>query len=217
METSQRRRLPTTTYVTASPETWSLIRGAYLSGLSAPTVAARFGISVTALRKRARREGWTKAAFAASATPWAVGRGPAARAGAGAAEDPAARADEAAVVALWRAPLAIRAPDLARKALAGAAQALKAGQGLNAVRLARAASEIARLDGLLDWADEDVAVADEERDGRDAQMRMFIREQALDLAERLVDGRDLPAVYVDLKAELARLAEVRRAATEAGT
>ena len=61
---------PRTTYVTASPATWSLIRGAYLSGLSAPTVAVRFGVSVSAIRKRARREGWTKAVFAATATPW---------------------------------------------------------------------------------------------------------------------------------------------------
>lgn len=55
---------PKSTYVTASPQTWELIRAAYLSGLSAPTVAARFGVSVTALRTRAMREGWTKAAFA---------------------------------------------------------------------------------------------------------------------------------------------------------
>ena len=40
--------------------------GAYLSGLSAPTVAARFGVSVSALRKRARREGWTKQQYAAA-------------------------------------------------------------------------------------------------------------------------------------------------------
>ena len=48
---------PKSTYVTASPQTWELIRAAYLSGLSGPTVAARFGVSVTALRKRAMREG----------------------------------------------------------------------------------------------------------------------------------------------------------------
>ena len=69
-------RLPHTRYVTASPETWSLIRGAYLSGLSAPTVAARFGVSETALRRRARREGWTKRDFAARSTPWPLGRTP---------------------------------------------------------------------------------------------------------------------------------------------
>ena len=56
----------TTTYVRAGPRAWALIRDAYLSGLSAPTVAARFGISVCAVRKRARREGWTKAAASAN-------------------------------------------------------------------------------------------------------------------------------------------------------
>jgi|GEM_PF-4128770 len=43
-------------YVTVSPDTWSLIRGAYLSGLSARTVAGRFGAAEGALRKRAARE-----------------------------------------------------------------------------------------------------------------------------------------------------------------
>jgi hypothetical protein len=46
-----------THYRTASPETWSLIRGAWLSGLSAPTVGARFGAASGAIRKRAKREG----------------------------------------------------------------------------------------------------------------------------------------------------------------
>ena len=59
------KALPKTRYVTVAAETWGLIRGAYLSGLSAPTVAARFGVSVTALRKHAAKEGWTKRAFAA--------------------------------------------------------------------------------------------------------------------------------------------------------
>ena len=60
------KALPKTRYVTVAAETWGLIRGAYLSGLSAPTVAARFGVSVTALRKHAAKEGWTKRVFAAS-------------------------------------------------------------------------------------------------------------------------------------------------------
>ncbi len=66
------RAHPATTYVRASPETWGRIREAYLSGLSAPTVAARFGVSVAAIRKRAAREGWTKAAMghASRAPSW---------------------------------------------------------------------------------------------------------------------------------------------------
>ncbi len=203
------RALPKTRYVTVAAETWGLIRGAYLSGLSAPTVAARFGVSVTALRKHAAKEGWTKRAFAArqalerSAPP----AGPAPNAA------PDGPPDEAAVLAAWRAPLYIRPDDLARKALAGAAHALKAGEGLNAVRLARAASEIVRLNDVLDWAEEDPAKADERFETGQAMMRMFLREQALTLAQDLVAGRDLPPDYADLKRELARL-EATRAAAE---
>ena len=209
------KALPKTRYVTVAAETWGLIRGAYLSGLSAPTVAARFGVSVTALRKHAAREGWTKRAFAArqaqarSAPP----PGPAAAAApAPAADGPP---DEAAVLAAWRAPLHIRPEDLARKALANAAHALKAGEGLNAVRLARAATEIARLNGILEWADEDPAEADERFETGQAMMRMFLRERALTLAQDLIAGRDLPPEYEDLKLELARL-EAVRAAADAG-
>ncbi|MDP1912813.1 hypothetical protein [Brevundimonas sp.] len=209
------RALPKTRYVTVAAETWGLIRGAYLSGLSAPTVAARFGVSVTALRKHAAREGWTKRAFAArqaaerTALPsgsWAAGPTPAAP-----ADGPP---DEAAVLAAWRSPLHIRPEDLARRALANAAHALKAGEGLNAIRLARAATEIARLNGVLEWAEEDVAQADERFEAGQAMMRLFLRERALTLAQDLIAGRDLPPEYEDLKLELARLEAVRAAAAE---
>lgn len=204
------RALPKTRYVTVAGETWGLIRGAYLSGLSAPTVAARFGVSVTALRKHAAREGWTKRAFAArqASARSAPPPGPA----------PVAPADgppdEAAVLAAWRAPLHIRPEDLARKALAGAAHALKAGEGLNAVRLARAATEIARLNGVLEWAEEDPAEADARFEAGQAMMRLFLRERALTLAQNLIAGRDLPPEYEDLKLELARLETMRAAADE---
>lgn len=227
MQETSRRRLPRTRYVTASPETWSLIRGAYLSGMSAPAVAARFGVSETSIRRRAGREGWTKAAFAARATPWVVPPGAPNLAGktladpaqgapeAGAAPDGEA-AREAPVLDHWRAPIHIRPNDLARKALAGAMSALKAGEGLNALRLARAAAEIARLNAALDWADEDVADAEAAAEFRHQQMQMFIRERALGLAQDLAAGRDLPPEYVALKAELARLEAERLAEEGAG-
>ena len=209
------RALPKTRYVTVAAETWGLIRGAYLSGLSAPTVAARFGVSVTALRKHAAKEGWTKRAFAArqaavrSAPPSGLASG------APAPTAPDAPPDEAAVLAAWRAPLHIRPDDLARRALAGAAHALKTGEGLNAVRLARAATEIARLNDVLNWADEDPADTEERFEAGQAMMRMFLRERALTLAQDLMAGRDLPPEYEALKVELARL-EAVRAAAEAG-
>ena len=151
-------RLPHTRYVTASAETWSLIRGAYLSGLSAPTVAARFGVSETALRRRARREGWTKRDFAARSTPWPLGRTPpsgptGALAAPGLPPDPDAPLTEDDVVAAWTSPIQIRPHDLARRTLAAAAEAVRGGRGLTALRLARAASEIARLDALFEWVE----------------------------------------------------------------
>lgn len=209
MQEPSRRRLPRTRYVTASPETWGLIRGAYLSGMSAPAVAARFGVSETSIRRRAGREGWTKTAFAARVTPWLIP--PGARAIARSAEAAATpdasdleAAREAPVMDHWRAPLTIRPDDLARKALAGAMSALKAGEGLNALRLARAAAEIARLDAVLEWTDEDLANSEADAEFRFQQMQTFIRERALNLAEDLVAGRDLPEQYATLKADLIR-------------
>ena len=201
-------RLPHTRYVTASPETWSLIRGAYLSGLSAPTVAARFGVSETALRRRARREGWTKRDFAARSTPWPLGRTPpmggvgggptGVVAAPGLPPDPDAPLTEDDVVAAWTSPIQIRPNDLARRTLAAAAEAVKGGRGLTALRLARAASEIARLDALFEWVEYDPA--EQERDaesGRQLTLR-WVRERALRLAEDLAAGRPLPPEYADL-------------------
>ena len=209
------KALPKTRYVTVAAETWGLIRGAYLSGLSAPTVAARFGVSVTALRKHAAKEGWTKRAFAARQAAARSASSSGLATGAPAPTAPDAPPDEAAVLAAWRAPLHIRPDDLARRALAGAAHALKTGEGLNAVRLARAATEIARLNDVLNWADEDPADTEERFEAGQAMMRMFLRERALTLAQDLMAGRDLPPEYEALKVELARL-EAVRAAAEAG-
>ncbi|RZJ83053.1 MAG: hypothetical protein EON88_29365 [Brevundimonas sp.] len=82
--------------------------------------------------------------------------------------------------------------------------ALKAGEGLNALRLARAAAEIARLDAVLDWSEEDLANSEADAEFRFQQMQTFIRERALNLAEDLFAGRDLPEQYVTLKADLER-------------
>lgn len=196
-------RLPTTRYVTASAETWSLIRGAYLSGLSAPTVAARFGVSETALRRRARREGWTKRDFAARSTPWPLGRAPptgpaGVLAAPGLPPDPDAPLTEDDVVAAWSAPIQIRPGDLARRTLAAAAEAVRGGRGLTALRLARAANEIARLDALFEWVEYDPA--EQERDAESGRelTRRWVRERALRLAEDLAAGRPLPPEYADL-------------------
>ncbi|HZW16824.1 MAG TPA: hypothetical protein VFF66_11310 [Brevundimonas sp.] len=202
-----RNGLPNTRYVTASPETWSLIRGAYLSGLSAPTVAARFGVSETALRRRARREGWTKRDFAARATPWPLGRTPPMGVPGGPAgvlaapnlpPDPDAPLTEDDIVAAWSSPIQIRPNDLARRTLAAAAEAVRGGRGLTALRLARAASEIARLDALFEWVESDPAEQERQAEAGQMMARQFLRERALRLAEDLAAGRPLPPEYADI-------------------
>ena len=57
------------TYTKVSPQTWELVRAGYLPGLSATVVARRFGVTLSSLRKRASREGWTKAALARAGAP----------------------------------------------------------------------------------------------------------------------------------------------------
>lgn len=42
-------------------ETWGAARGDYLAGLSAAAVCARYDLGLSALRARARREGWRRA------------------------------------------------------------------------------------------------------------------------------------------------------------
>lgn len=193
------RSAPETRYVFVGPETWALIRDAYLSGLSASAAAGRYGVSVTALRRRAAREGWTKRAYAAALDPDRVRAAEAAFAARALRAAPGDPAEDAALEG-WTAPLHIRAPDLARRALAAAAQAVRSGEGLQAARLARAASEIARLDGVLDWADEDVAEADARFEHNQATMRLFLREKALQLAQALAAGQPLPPEYEALRA-----------------
>jgi hypothetical protein len=186
-------------------------------------------VSEGAIRKRAAREGWTKRDFAARATPWPRGRAPGAGVGAapppdeagtpepGTPEPGSLAATEARILERWKAsPFVIQPNDLARKALAGAAHALKAGEGLNALRLARAAAEIARLDGLFDWAIEDVAETEAQVEARHEIMQMFLRERALSLAEDIVAGRPLPPEFDALKDHLARLAAAAEARTQAG-
>lgn len=199
---------PRTSYRHVGLSTWHLIRHAYLSGASAPTVAARYGVSVSALRKRAAAEGWTKRVYARSqlqppTTAWEQaandhGAGALAEASAlpGAENDPLTRpptdVEAAFVRKLWPIP-DLRAGDLARKALALADQALRLGRALDARRFADAARTIADLDQLLPWTsdehDPDAAAA------RGEIMRDFIQERAVDLALQLERGELLEPQY----------------------
>ena len=191
------RAHPATTYVRAGPQTWGRIREAYLSGLSAPTVAARFGVSVAAIRKRAAREGWTKAAMGDSPSPsW---RGPAPRAvGEAAFPDPLVAAEQP-VVEAFRIPLALHPRTLARQSLARAAHALREGRALDAQRMAHAAEAVLRVEARVDWWPEDGEEIDD--DGREALLVQFVRSIAVDVAVKLARGQPLPAAYADLAAE----------------
>lgn len=190
------RAKPKTTYVAASPQTWELIQAAYLSGLSAPTVAARFGVSVTALRKRAAREGWTKRAYATAQAP-AAEAPPQAHA-------PAAVPIELtveAVAARQMIPLFEEPTVMARRALGQAQRAIAEGRGLEAARLVKAARELHALEDYIPSARYLFGDEEDERDydRRREQMRVLVRDLALTLAERIVAGKPLPAEFQALR------------------
>ena len=42
------------------PETWARVRAAYVAGEPAPSVARRFDVGLSNLRRRAMKEGWTR-------------------------------------------------------------------------------------------------------------------------------------------------------------
>ncbi len=192
---------PTTTYVTASRRTWEMIRAAYLSGLSAPTVAARFGVSVSGLRKRAQREGWTKRCQADWASGAQMGP-PAPWTGAAPAPTPAPAPipdtgdlppDLATLHAIAVPPAPLDAPSVARKALSLAMRALTHGRSADALRLARAAALIAKLDEVVpqNWEVENA----DEVESRHSALQDLAFNIAGELAEALMAGKGelLPA------------------------
>ncbi|WP_269714145.1 hypothetical protein [Caulobacter sp. NIBR2454] len=193
---------PTTTYHLVTPATWELVRAAYLSGLSAPTVCARFGVSVPALRKRARRQGWTKAAYAAR-DPVAAPYGPAAAASMAAAPGVAAPASPAAggpvndlpQMLEGLPPLDVNPAALARKALSDAAYAMRYGRPREARAYAQAAEAIARMNELIPYAtpcDDDLA-----HQWRLTALRSAIHEMAVQIAEGIAKGEPIPATYTE--------------------
>ncbi|WP_339915403.1 hypothetical protein [uncultured Brevundimonas sp.] len=46
------------------PETWAMVKAAYVAGESAPSVARRFDVGLSNLRRRAMAEGWTRSRIA---------------------------------------------------------------------------------------------------------------------------------------------------------
>lgn len=156
-------------YYKASEATWELIRAAYLSGLSAPVVARRFGVTLTALRKRASRQGWTKAKHAQALAP-----------------------GSAAMAPVKLAPTAVSLdPDgLVKTALEEAARALADGRPYQARACATAGEAMARLIARApDYISADTV---SEAQARQAYWNAAIGEFAVDLADKLLRGEPLP-------------------------
>ena len=166
---------PKRTYAIVSDQTWALIRSAYLSGLSGALVARRFGVSLSALRKRAQREGWTKAHHAR-----AVGAG----------------AQPEATIP----PIVSRDPKvLVRTAMDEAARALADGRPYQARAAASAGLQIARLAELQ--PDYTEAESVHELNTRQSYWEGAVRELALTLAEKLVRKEPLPAGFAHIEGE----------------
>lgn len=188
---------PKTTYVTASPATWELIRAAYLSGQSAPTVAARFGVSVWSLRKRAGRDGWTKRDWMAAGAEGLAPPGVAGEAGAsGLAAAEAPRPGDGPTLTELHAravppprhdPIAV-----ARMAMGHAARCLIAGEADLALRHVRAATAIVGLEKALDQDGYESDESPLEAEARQSAFDEFVFQVAGDLAGRLLTGQGVP-------------------------
>lgn len=153
------------TYTLVSDPTWELIRAAYLSGLSGAVVARRFGVTLSSLRKRASRHGWTKQALAR-----ATGAKPAA-------------------VEVPPPPPSLHPDSLVKSALTGAAQAVAEGRPWAARAFASTGEAMARLAERYPRFHEAESVS--QSDERHAYWMAAIQDLAVDLACRLVRGEPI--------------------------
>lgn len=123
---------PRQRYRVVSDQTWDLARAAYVSGLSARAVCEQYGLGEANLRKRARRDGWTKQAWRdarAVLDPQATPADPVAAPGPPPPEDGAPEGD------------------VLDQVMARARAALTAGKGQEATALIRALRDYAVLAG----------------------------------------------------------------------
>lgn len=117
------------------PETWRAVRAEYLSGVPAEEVATRFGVGESALRARARRQGWRRA------------------------DQPAPMlADEA------EAPPPASTDELLDMAWRRVTQAVAAGRSAEALRWTRVHDTLARADAALEEREAREAERAEERE-----------------------------------------------------
>lgn len=176
---------------------WQAIQARFAAGESAGALARAFGVTENSIRKRAQRGGWTRAAVtqAHEADP---------------ADDPALippglppHLRDLARDAVMAVPPAVpHHSDLARLALRSASAALMARDGLGAMRLIRAAEQIAELDRRLGWpiSDHDCdpeGLEKEQADRRAVQMS-YVHTLALELARMLSRGETLPEPFASM-------------------
>jgi len=120
-------RPPRKAYKIRGPETWALIREAYLGGAPARVLAERYDVTDWAIWRRAYKEGWTKSGRAARTAP-AAGPLPALF---GPAEAGGPRVRDTG--------------DLQADAIAASEAAMRQGRLEEALRLARLAESYGRL------------------------------------------------------------------------
>jgi len=118
------------------PETWARVRAAYVAGESAPSVARRFDVGLSNLRRRAMAEGWTRSRIAEQLDLKPL-RG-------GADDPPPGLRALAALEALPEVPR-IGADAAIMKAVQRAAWLVSEGQAAEAGALLRAAEALERM------------------------------------------------------------------------
>ena len=123
-------------YKIRSPETWDLIRSAYVRGETAASLAERFDVTEDAIRNRARKEGWTKRAYAARMEGEPLAAAPPTRRAGAPVDAPSPAAFPA-----------VSASSVAEQAVAAAGRAIAEGRFMEAERLAKMAETLSRLGG----------------------------------------------------------------------
>lgn len=120
---------------TGGAETWVRVRAAYVAGESAPSVARRFDVGLSNLRRRAMAEGWTRKRIAEQLDLKPLRGG---------ADDPAPALAPLSPVGETAEPPYIDPEVAVERALRRAAWLLSQGQAAEAAALMRAAERLER-------------------------------------------------------------------------
>lgn len=207
---------PRSTYHVASAATWELIRTGYLAGLSAPALAARYGVSVGAVRKRAGRDGWTKRAYAAREGAGGDTAGAPLQSPQSPPAPPAPPTPESPLALMERSlpPRRFTPERLARRALAQAHVAIADDRPEHARKLLAAGITSLRLYDAVGGLDGDELDQEAQFERQQQLMRVAIFEMARDLARGMAAGQPVPDRYADLAAALDGITSPETAASD---